>query len=478
MHHQANTKRMNWVQTGKKLIGIMTWLLIATSLSAQDLAGREILPQPQKYVRPTSSTIETPVDRERGLFLTGRPWQVLVSGYKVVAKRTLTNPKEKGNPLGFLSAYFVLKDSAEFLYLITDPLLKRGKTSSQAQRVGWVAKPDLLMWQNALGDAWAWKVKKRALVTVSPDGNKKVKCFQSPELKKKRKVELSGQSYFIYRENKKFETALIGRAERFEIEEAEQVILGWVSRVHLIERPDWVYCEPNWKPESAATRQETGRLKVFSDSVAARQYQLSGKVARKAVVWEDDSLTARLKGTWQRFPVITAGEDLIKVAVYWPKKQLFLPAWVPAHNQNTAVPNVKYCLLLNRIELAELIEQMEDLRIRAEVLDARVELKNVIWEMSRPYLGPNLSMPKLSQWPFAEVLEAIFGLPSQSELGKYSMNEFNQPDKVAKETFDAFFESLDEKIETLTQIFNANNYPYSFQSASLSYYWIEADLLP
>ncbi len=449
-------------------------------LLAQPLSGRPIVPQPQKYVRPTESTIATPVDPDRGLFLNGRPWVVFVDRAAVVAvSKPGQDASSKGRQLGFLEPFFVLKDSAEYLFLVKDPALKRGITSEEVVAYGWVSKTQLLLWQSSLGDAWAWKIKKRVLLTPSPKGKNKVHFYQSPELKKKVKVILSPQSYFVYKTDEKNQTVLLGKEERFDDREVKTVILGWVSRAHLLERGNWVFCEPNWDSTAVAERAQTGKLRVFADSLNALQYQQTGTANRASLVWDNDPVQVlRMKGNWQRFPVISVDKDLVKVAVYWPKKRIFRAAFLPIHNLNTTEPNVKYCRLLSRKELAEMISYMEQLRIKGTVEDARIHLKNIVWEMSRPYLGPEMSMPKISQWPFSQVLEAIFGLPSSSELGGYSMNDFTNDQKVPKEVFEAFFTELDSKLETLSLIFNANDYAYGFRTASLSYYWIEADLLP
>jgi hypothetical protein len=158
--------------------------------------------------------------------------------------------------------------------------------------------------------------------------------------------------------------------------------------------------------------------------------------------------------------------------------QMFIPAYAPLKREGQQYPLFNPVLFLSRRELSDLISQIDQF-LDAPTNEARRKKMQEAWvELLRAHVG-NLATSELEEMTMEEISERVFGLPSTSELIKdVRLRDLADKRKFPDETFNRYDQEMRAKKSKLERIFNQNNYPYSFQSNDISYYWIEQDLLP
>jgi hypothetical protein len=452
---------------------------LLTSSQAQ-LVGRQVLELPLKYARPAESVVLSPVQSGKSQFFRGRPWIVYTdrAGVKSYQKPRISK-KEVQATLGFMEGFYVVEDTEQFLHIVRDPDLKRGVLSIRVEDFGWVPKSQMLLWQSALGSAWSTQNPRQGIISNQKKPGKPVQFFLHPELKKKTEVNLEPQSYYLYKLDPQNASVLLGESPRMDRQDPGSTLLGWTELSNLIEKQNWLFCEPNWAPEVVNYRLENDYpLVAYRDSIAALHSALNSSVPRSSQLWQQDSLYSRRSGHWFRLPLLAWHEKVAKVAVFVPQTQTFRTGYLPLYIEEDSLRGVKFSLLLSRMQLVNLMTQMEKLKMNMPPGDARFEFKKVLWEMAQPYLEPEVSMPILSSWTFGQITEMIFGFPSQSALGPYRLRDLIDPELVSEEEIVDFLLNLDRKISELEAIFNTRSYKASFRSGSETFFWIEEDLLP
>ena len=452
-------------------------------LQAQSIVGRQVLPFPTKYMRPTENTTLLAVDciNNPNICLQGKPWVVYSDRPDNL---TYTHPeirrKNEGKKIEYLESFFVLADSGEFIHIIQDPGLKKGMVSAEAVDIGWVQKKNMLLWEISLGDRWAYKIKKRVLL-MHPSGKaKKIKFFSTPLLKKHSlSPELLPQTYFVYKTDEKNQAVLLGKGDRIQFGEPHQNLIGWIGKEFLIEKVDWVYLEPNWEISAVKERKNTGRrVQLYKDSTTASRALAGMIIPKSRVVWEEDTLDGRRRGSWFRYPVISYHDQIAKVGIFVPKRGVFVPAYTPSHMQGYLYSLTKFSKLMDRVRLAEVIGLMDQLVTDEPLGNARFSLQSLLGEMLRPYVGPRVSMAKLSRWTLAEISQTIFGLQTQHQIGADRLQDLIDEGVVEDNELAGFLAEISLKKNELKTIFNSNDFPYGFPTEEGYYYWIDEDLLP
>ncbi|RQO29740.1 hypothetical protein DBR32_14230 [Taibaiella sp. KBW10] len=196
-----------------------------------------LTPKPQTY-----GTIEKTKVKE-GYAQQPQPWILFSDREENVTylrSRKSSAVSSKGR---FLEPYLVLYEKGNMLKLAQYQagMVNKGMVKRKAiKKVGWASKEQLLLWNNGLPAAASGNIPKAVLVSRTSDvllnidkylENDSVKVFTAPSLTNAASVKLPvGDVVYIYKQSEDGTRYLVGGKPTFDIDSAQKIIYGWVSR--------------------------------------------------------------------------------------------------------------------------------------------------------------------------------------------------------------------------------------------------------
>ncbi len=167
--------------------------------------------------------------------------------------------------------------------------------------------------------------------------------------------------------------------------------------------------------------------------------------------------------------------------------QLYQPGYTPEFIDGHQYPLFKPSLFLTRDELFELYKQMKKFsEATHSVNNARKEMQQVWLDVLKGHIGSDeesflreQGISDLLEMDLLSINEKVHGLPGKSSfLEKVKLADITKTDRFSDKQFNIFSARIETKLHELSPIVNGNDYPYSFQSNDINYYWISEDFIP
>lgn len=461
-------------------------LLFTITLVPNAWSQKKVLSTPAKYIRPYNDILlNKSKDRNDG-----RLWCVFSDRNNNETFKSRKGKKVKKSKIGFLEQFYVLKEAGEWVKLVKDPGMDyTGKLSPQHEKYGWMHKSKLLLWTHALIDKETrndHKVlihKQSASQKVAEDqyNDQSIKSFAQPDLSGVPNEDLEDfQLFFIYKEQE--ESLLIGKTSWVaNKEKIKEVIIGWVRQDQVIPWKTRVAIEPNWDAEAIREcKIRNQSIWWFSDVNVALQFQKGIKGSGRNVVLKTECLDERLPGAIIRFPLTRLINNNI-IECYLTGQTgtpLATKAFIPYKIRGQSYPLFKYVVLLDRVELSELLKDMEDLNLIIGKPDLRYQLRNTWGAIIRRHLG-NIHEKEFIEKSLPELTQIAYGLPLKNKYFQtIKYKDIIDSDTFSPEMLKNYTRVIKEKYDQLKFIFNDFSYPYSFNTNDVTYYWIDINLLP
>ena len=487
-----------------KLIGFATCVLLSfmgmMGLRANPFVGKaffdanhhavflpkKALGQPAKYNLPVNSyDIEKTEDRFP------LPWIVYSDRDN---NRTYFTYKQKTpyRRLFFMEKYIVVEEKNEYVHIVKDPNISRLTLSDYAIDYGWIHKKNLLLWRRCLVTRRMhndWKV------LIAPDIDPVLMKFkknpQNHSVNSGIKVNPS-EIYFVYKlvdidEDGHSDYMLLATHPRLPSDEnllRKKIVVGWASKEKFTFWNQRLALEPNWENKARMERKYGQKARLFRDMKTAQRYAENRWVPKTKIVWDDDPIGGRVSGQWMRMPIIRElGKNFVLVSSHFLRKTSWpQPAFLgiaPLKVKGQTEPLFKKVLLLSRRELGQVVENMFKLAHKDEEKSLRENLvdnwKRLISKQEERY-----SDDQMGNIPVVELNRLIFGVPSSKEfLRNLRLKHLLDQDKITNQNIELYFNMIEKNALELEKIFNTDNdYPYSFRSNGIRYFWISIDYLP
>jgi len=237
------------------------------------------------------------------------------------------------NTVNFLDKFYVTDESGDFLevYKWAEGIkLQSGEKKVQlnpkkAERVGWIKKENLLLWNRCLKEkttdfaerGFIVLTEKKFRTIASSSSEKPGTFFSSPDLQKgNNNTAKAFQILYVYKRLGK--SVLIGKVYKSNIYHADKDILGWVDESVLKLWNNRLFIEPNWDNDAVSERKNTGiKTSLFVDKTEVVQWK-DGKATQPRPIWDEDPFEKRWPGSKQRFPVFETDSGIIYTGFYSP----------------------------------------------------------------------------------------------------------------------------------------------------------------
>lgn len=290
---------------------LLLFILIAL---AGSLAGQNdlynLVEQPGEYITPVENT------RYDGILkkIKGKDWIVYSDRINNIARVAPDNSSAIKNRLEYLQHYFVTQETGTYLYIIKveNYNFSKAQINGKIIEMGWVPKENLLLWNHCLVKSGS-EIDKKAMLMNTIESVKEndlqvdiVEFFKEPELETRASRNSSlYEIFFIYKETSR--SLLLGKRPSILIENIGDDIWGWVDKKRVTQWDTRVVVEPNWKPDPALERLNTGfKASAFINKEQAVLYKDRGK---PDPFWNDDPFDKRFPGDWRRFPVLSKADN-------------------------------------------------------------------------------------------------------------------------------------------------------------------------
>jgi len=168
--------------------------------------------------------------------------------------------------------------------------------------------------------------------------------------------------------------------------------------------------------------------------------------------------------------------DFIKSKKY----QLYLEAYIPAQVNQLSHPLFKPVLFLTMRELGQLLDQFDEVIWAGGTGNQRrVELRKTWISILEKHVG-GISKSSMMSMTFEEIAKMVNGIPGTSSiLGKSTPETITDQAIVPDVLISQYINEIKTKYGKLSNIYDSTDqYPYSFRSNDILYFWIEEDLLP
>jgi hypothetical protein len=161
--------------------------------------------------------------------------------------------------------------------------------------------------------------------------------------------------------------------------------------------------------------------------------------------------------------------------------QIYTEGVAPMYVEGQKYPLFKPVLLFSRMGLGSLGDKLDRLSMASTIPESRERLQKVWVELLRAYIGEEVSNEEIENLSMEEAYKNILGIPITSEfLKNVSLLDITDTRKFSDKDFAAYLNRINEKSREIFEIYmmKGQNYPYSFRSNEITYYWIDIDLLP
>lgn len=171
-------------------------------------------------------------------------------------------------------------------------------------------------------------------------------------------------------------------------------------------------------------------------------------------------------------------EDLLR-NYYTQNVQLVVEGYTGRNHVNLNRPLFTPVLLLQRMEFMRILLNIQDLRTSSSESGDRRDLLYNSWiELLRRHIGvkPDAYYDEIT---LAEAASMVFGVPMRtSMLQQIQLKDIHDRSIFPDTDLNRYLRNIEFKSRQLERIANTQNYPYSFMSNDILYYWIDIDYLP
>jgi hypothetical protein len=277
----------------------------------------QVLSIPVEYLRPAEK-IDTELSGE---VQKGKLWVVYSEKENNKSYYNIRG-RVKKDGIGFLEAFYVLKDQGEWLKVVKDPDLDfDGRLTDQAIEYGWMRKEDLLLWPHCLVNSKTQNSLKGIAVNTLESRHWSIKGEQSlftsrvPDLSETTDTPINiFDFYFIYK--KKGKAYLIGKNERIaDSKSVKQNLIGWADQADLVSWDTQLAVEPNWDSLTISEAPDEV-LSLALDVPTAQKLEDSPPEPQDPILMQIDKHSYRRSGEWLRFPLLEKNDNLLKVGVW------------------------------------------------------------------------------------------------------------------------------------------------------------------
>lgn len=171
-------------------------------------------------------------------------------------------------------------------------------------------------------------------------------------------------------------------------------------------------------------------------------------------------------------------EELLK-NYYSQNVQLVVEGYTSRNHSRLNRPLFTPVLLLQRLEFMSIILKVQALRISSHASGDRRDMLYDAWiELLRRHIGvkPEGYYDEIS---LEEAASMVFGVPMRtSMLQQIQLKDIHDRSIFPDTDLNRYLSRIDFVYRQLERIAHTQNYPYSFMSNDIPYYWIDIDYLP
>lgn len=172
------------------------------------------------------------------------------------------------------------------------------------------------------------------------------------------------------------------------------------------------------------------------------------------------------------------GDDMIR-SYYSKNVQFVTEGYASRHHQSLNTPLFSPVLLMENVEFMRILLRLNTLRqATATPGDRREQLFNAWIELLKRHVGlkPQSEYEELS---LEQAASMVFGVPLRATmLQQIQLKDIFDESVFPNTALNRYINHIAFKYTELERISNTPNYPYSFISNDILYYWIDVDLLP
>ena len=158
--------------------------------------------------------------------------------------------------------------------------------------------------------------------------------------------------------------------------------------------------------------------------------------------------------------------------------QLYMPGYTQLRVEGQEYPLFNFVLFMSNQELGNLLTVFDDLIDATTGFDQRSEMKAVWLDILEKHVGDEFSREEMENMTFEEINRKVFGLPGTSNLLTEKLSHLTNPSIISDDKIFNYVRGVARKRQELSNIFNSENYPYSFMSNDIKYFWISQEILP
>lgn len=475
---------------------------------------------PYKYNLPTENINTLPthnVQEESWIVFSDRNDNITYTEYKgkIVEKN-----------IKFLEKFYVVEEKGNWVRLIKDDNfnLTKNTPSVAYHEYGWINKKFLLLWDKSIVNNIS-KIDKKVMLVNKPSVFKKnddynnVLFYLDPDLKVKSNIKQNlYEILFVYKITDK--SVLLGTTPRFNKNDTVgKYVLGWAPKDKIISLENLIAIEPNFNIEAIKERIDNNiKTQIFINQTQAMKFK-QGKINNNnnnLAIWNNDKYGKRKNGSWLRFPILPCenckDKGIIKIGVigeinnndnkFNPSKnkyidpytsvmlnllkksgisddklsiackkkyQFFSTGFTSIKIDNLKYPLFKKVLLIDRQQLGDMLNELGHVYNALTENKERKAVQNVWKKIIKKY-SEDKNFENLT---IKEINENFFGLQETSSLlMNVKLKDITNESIVSEKEFQKYKNIIHKKYKNLNNIFNTDNYPYSFMSNEIMYYWI------
>ncbi|PSJ72160.1 hypothetical protein C7N43_35640 [Sphingobacteriales bacterium UPWRP_1] len=159
-------------------------------------------------------------------------------------------------------------------------------------------------------------------------------------------------------------------------------------------------------------------------------------------------------------------------------RQFYINAYAPIKRDDIRSPLFSNSLFLTRAELGNIVTSLEMLSDAGTSADRRQQMYKTWLEILQKYTGGKRS--DFENMTMDEINRQVFGLPGgkESMLREVKLRDITDASVIEDVQFEEYVNKIAIKYRQLFKAYNQDNYPYSFRSNDVTYYWIAEEMLP
>lgn len=448
------------------------FLLAAIAISFSNMtfaqfAGMKVMDLPEILLMPTGFDSDMIKNSE---VITGRPWRVFSDqSINTSFEKANRHSNIKNSSLDFMEDFLIIEMKGDYLHLVKDQNLSPDNTlSSFAVDYGWVNIENLLL-------------SKHCLVAVTGNIARKVLLIDQNRYKSKDDKTISN-FFFVFKEDEG--SYLIGLSNRIlPGMNPKEIIIGWISTEEIIEWNTRIVFEPNNDIMAINERREKHIEPVlFINEKDAINYgknkKTKGSKGIKIKRQNGKTISGNVIGAWNRLPLLAENERLIELGFINDYNSSLSRGYTVSYFNNLTHPLYSKTLLLSRLELGELINNLQRLLVTPG--DRQRQRLLEVWINILRKQGGSIDEEQLLNTSMERVTEILFEIPTSNTILKgLKLKDITDNEKISKEDLIQLFEIFEHKLNILeSRIYNNDNFPNKFYTNDEVYYWISESYLP